>query len=416
MLFYRLPGRTTLVKELKDRFDCAEKIIFDISEHDVHSVASLLKMYFRELPGTIIPSSYYQVFMNIALNFQEAKETDQKKESVAKAAKTMANIPDDNYSIVRYLCKFLRKVGEKSDVNKMTIINLATVFGPNMIRNKNEADSPELMMATANLTQQLAFILINYYDEIFIERKKEEDKIEETKPEVPVDNLLDLTDQSEVLDQPKPLPVLRNSIQNQVPGTRGSSLLTSVTEELLKKSECILQPISLSAQSSNQSDVLNNDNDNNCKNNNELPEPKIERRRPIPPARKNKKKENEDEVSPVYYPRTNSTDSNDAKVIHNLRIEVENLKTQLENTKEEYEKKIQQLKASYNSKINVLRTNSSNAEKIYKEKIWTKSGQMEKMKTDLEREKLDRNEAVEKVMKLQTELNRYHLQYGQLHG
>ena len=414
MLFYRLPGRTTLVKELKDRFDCAEKIIFDISEHDVHSVASLLKMYFRELPQYIIPSSSYQVFMNIALNFQEAKEANQKKESVAKAAKTMADIPDDNYSIIRYLCQFLRKVGAKSDVNKMTIINLATVFGPNMIRNKCEADSPELLMATANLTQQLAFILINYYDDIFIERKKEEDKIEETKPEVPVENLLDLTDQSEVLDRPKPLPVLRDSIQDRIQGSRGSSLLTSVTEELLKKSKCILQPTSLSVQSSNQSDVLNKDNDNNCKNNNELPEPKVVRRRPIPPARKIKTKSNE--VSSVYNPRTNSTDSNDAKVIHNLRIEVENLNTQLENTREVYEKKIQQLKTSYNSKINVLRTNSSNAEKIYKEKIMKKSDQMEKIQKDLEREKQDRNEAVEKVMKLQTELNRYHLQYGQFHG
>jgi hypothetical protein len=67
-----------------------------------YSEASLLKMYFRELPQYIIPSSYYQVFMNIALNFQEAKEANQKKESVALAAKTMADIPDDNYSIVRF--------------------------------------------------------------------------------------------------------------------------------------------------------------------------------------------------------------------------------------------------------------------------------------------------------------------------
>ena len=88
----------------------------------------------------------------------------------------------------------------------------------------------------------------------------------------------------------------------------------------------------------------------------------------------------------------------------------------MENTREVYEKKIQQLKTSYNSKINVLRTNSSNAEKIYKEKIMKKSDQMEKIQKDLEREKQDRNEAVEKVMKLQTELNRYHLQYGQFHG
>lgn len=420
---FRLPGRATLVKELKDRFDCAEKIVFDISEHDVHSVASLLKMYFRELPESIIPSSYYQLLMNVAMNFQDSKDATKKKEAVADATKAMANIPDDNYNIVRYLCQFLFKVGEKSDINKMNILNLATVFGPNIIRNVMEADSPELMMATADLTQQLAFMLINNYDEIFTE-KKEEQKVEVARPEVPVDDLLDLSDPSEALDLLNPLPLPRVSTRNNSPGTRTSSLLTSVTEELKKRVDNnILQPITLNDNNSSQEsvikkDLLNLDMENeSSKTDNNIKALDV-RQRPIPPARKKKKEHNGGELSTGASTLTRSDSNDSTEVINDLKAEVENLKLELVNTREQYEKQIQQLKSSYNSKISVLRTNSENSERIYKERIQSItqsfSGQIEELNKELEKEKEDRTVAVGKVMKLQTELNRYHLQYGQL--
>lgn len=51
---FRLPGRNLLIKELKERFDSAERVVFDIEEVDVHTVASLLKLYLRELPQSVI--------------------------------------------------------------------------------------------------------------------------------------------------------------------------------------------------------------------------------------------------------------------------------------------------------------------------------------------------------------------------
>lgn len=421
---FRLPGRTTLIKELKDRFDCAERIVFDISEHDVHSVASLLKMYLRELPESIIPSSYYQRLMNVAMNFQDAKETEKKTEAVANAANALSSLPVDNYLIVKYLCKFLCEVGKRSNINKMTTLNLATVFGPNIIRNVVEADSPELMMATADLTQQLCFMLINNCEDIFID-KKEEEKLEETKPEVPVENLLDFSDKPESADEIKPLP--RISLRNNIPGSRGSSLLTSVTEELEKrKDNNILQPFFPSYRNSDKQNTSGIDLLDftepvkiESDNNNTISPPDPPKQKPIPPARRKKKSQNggDDISSSCTLSRTNSTES---EAIQDLKNQIEQLKAELESTRKEYEAKIQDLKTNYTGKINVLRTNSANSERIYTERIQTinqtHSAQMEDLKKELEKGRKDRDFAVSKVMKLQTELNRYHLQYGQLHS
>ncbi|MEQ2164668.1 hypothetical protein GOODEAATRI_009084 [Goodea atripinnis] len=59
---FRLPGQANLVKELQDAFDCGEKPSFDCNT-DVHTVASLLKLYLRELPEPVIPFQKYEEFL-----------------------------------------------------------------------------------------------------------------------------------------------------------------------------------------------------------------------------------------------------------------------------------------------------------------------------------------------------------------
>uniref|UniRef100_A0A8C0HCT0 Rho GTPase activating protein 22 n=1 Tax=Chelonoidis abingdonii TaxID=106734 RepID=A0A8C0HCT0_CHEAB len=59
---FRMPGQANLVKDLQDSFDCGEKPLFD-SNTDVHTVASLLKLYLRELPEPVIPFAKYEDFL-----------------------------------------------------------------------------------------------------------------------------------------------------------------------------------------------------------------------------------------------------------------------------------------------------------------------------------------------------------------
>ncbi|KAL3877630.1 hypothetical protein ACJMK2_035313 [Sinanodonta woodiana] len=165
---FRLPGRTVLIREMKDRFDQGEKVIFDEATIDIHTVASLLKQYIRELPEPLIPGNLYQLLMNCAMRFQSKKEQPDKDEEVQQVQQLMKEVPADNYNMLKCLCQFLFKVAEKSSVNKMDATNLATVFGPNVARHPNMEDSPELFMLTmADLNQQLMFMFINYCDHIF---------------------------------------------------------------------------------------------------------------------------------------------------------------------------------------------------------------------------------------------------------
>lgn len=189
-IFCRLPGRTSLIRELKEEFDCGERVKLDPEMHDVHTVASLLKLYLRQLPESIIPNNFYQKFMNVALRNLDKKDGD----PIADLQLNLSLLPEDNYNILEYLCRFIHKVGLNEAVNKMGETNLATVFGPNIIRHLD--DNPELFMATADLTHQLTYLLVHNHDKVFTT-----DHSSKESP-VPVDDLLGLGEEQAVCDPP----------------------------------------------------------------------------------------------------------------------------------------------------------------------------------------------------------------------
>lgn len=58
---FRLPGQASRIHSLKETYDCGSQQDFAPTE-DVHTVASLLKLYLRELPQPVIPHVYYESF------------------------------------------------------------------------------------------------------------------------------------------------------------------------------------------------------------------------------------------------------------------------------------------------------------------------------------------------------------------
>ena len=127
---FRLPGQANLVKELQDAFDCGEKPSFD-SNTDVHTVASLLKLYLRELPEPVVPYAKYEDFLSCATLLSKEEEA-----GVKELMKQVKSLPVVNYNLLKYICRFLDEVQSYSGVNKMSAQNLATVFGPNILRPK----------------------------------------------------------------------------------------------------------------------------------------------------------------------------------------------------------------------------------------------------------------------------------------
>nr|XP_004555922.2 rho GTPase-activating protein 22 isoform X1 [Maylandia zebra] len=165
---FRAPGQTNHVRELQDAFDRGEKPVFD-SSTDIHTVASLLKLYIRELPEPIIPFSKYTQFLSCAQLLTKDKEM-----GITELGKQVKSLPQVNYNLLEYICKFLDEVQSHSNENKMSVQNLATVFGPNILRPRVE--DPVTMMEGSTQVQHLMTVLISEHSRLY-QREEPETEI-----------------------------------------------------------------------------------------------------------------------------------------------------------------------------------------------------------------------------------------------
>nr|XP_045009464.1 rho GTPase-activating protein 25 isoform X2 [Jaculus jaculus] len=183
---FRLPGQDNLVKQLRDAFDAGERPSFD-GDTDVHTVASLLKLYLRELPEPVVPWSQYEGFLLCGqlMNADEAKAQQE-------LMKQLSILPRDNYNLLSYLCRFLHEIQLSCAVNKMSVDNLATVIGVNLIRSKVE--DPAVIMRGTPQIQRVMTMMIRDHEVLFPKSK---------------DALLSPSAQK---NDPKKPPVPRNSV------------------------------------------------------------------------------------------------------------------------------------------------------------------------------------------------------------
>ncbi|XP_047446742.1 rho GTPase-activating protein 25 isoform X2 [Mugil cephalus] len=156
---FRLPGQDNAVKQFRDAFDAGERPSFP-SDTDVHTVASLLKLYLRELPEPVVPWTQYQDFLDCT-NLLDYNS----KEGWEKLEKQIALLPRSNYNLLSYVCRFLFEVQLHSKVNKMNVENLATVMGINLL--KPQIEDPITVMKATPQIQKLMTVLIRQHEALF---------------------------------------------------------------------------------------------------------------------------------------------------------------------------------------------------------------------------------------------------------
>ncbi|XP_047236113.1 rho GTPase-activating protein 25 [Girardinichthys multiradiatus] len=156
---FRLPGQDNTVKQFRDAFDAGERPSFP-SETDVHTVASLLKLYLRELPEPVVPWSQYHDFLDCTHLLDPCSQ-----EGWEKLEKQIALLPRANYNILSYVCRFLFEVQRHSNVNKMNVENLATVMGINLL--KPQIKDPVTVMKETSQIQKLMTVMIRQHETLF---------------------------------------------------------------------------------------------------------------------------------------------------------------------------------------------------------------------------------------------------------
>ncbi|XP_068576986.1 rho GTPase-activating protein 25 isoform X2 [Cebidichthys violaceus] len=156
---FRLPGQDNAVKQFRDAFDAGERPSFP-SDTDVHTVASLLKLYLRELPEPVVPWTQYQDFLDCT-NQLDSSST----EGWQKLEKQISLLPRVNYNLLSYVCRFLFEVQLHSKVNKMNVENLATVMGINLL--KPQIEDPITVMKATPQIQKLMTVMIRQHETLF---------------------------------------------------------------------------------------------------------------------------------------------------------------------------------------------------------------------------------------------------------
>uniref|UniRef100_A0A8C5G4Y4 Rho GTPase-activating protein 44 n=1 Tax=Gouania willdenowi TaxID=441366 RepID=A0A8C5G4Y4_GOUWI len=134
---FRVAPSASKLKKLKASLDCG---VLDVQEYssDPHAIAGALKSYLRELPEPLMTTELYDEWLQ-ASNIQDM---DKRLQALMAACE---KLPSDNLNNFRYLIKFLAKLGEYQDANKMTPGNMAIVLGPNLLWTHTEPNITEMM-------------------------------------------------------------------------------------------------------------------------------------------------------------------------------------------------------------------------------------------------------------------------------
>ncbi|XP_034387901.1 SLIT-ROBO Rho GTPase-activating protein 3 isoform X2 [Cyclopterus lumpus] len=131
---FRVPGSQVEVNDIKNSFERGEDpLIDDQNEHDINSVAGVLKLYFRGLENPIFPKERFLDFISTIKLESGAERAHHIQQITVTLSRTII-------IVMRYLFAFLNHLSQYSDENMMDPYNLAICFGPTLMPIPDEQD------------------------------------------------------------------------------------------------------------------------------------------------------------------------------------------------------------------------------------------------------------------------------------
>uniref|UniRef100_A0A8D3DYX9 Rho GTPase-activating protein 17 n=1 Tax=Scophthalmus maximus TaxID=52904 RepID=A0A8D3DYX9_SCOMX len=158
---FRIAAGASKLKKLKAALDCSTSQLEEFYS-DPHAVAGALKSYLRELPEPLMTFGLYDEWL------QASNVSDPDKRLQALWV-TCDHLPKTHKANLRYLVKFLAKLAQDSEVNKMTPSNIAIVLGPNLLWAKTEGTLAEMAAATSLHVVAIIEPIIQHADWFFPE-------------------------------------------------------------------------------------------------------------------------------------------------------------------------------------------------------------------------------------------------------
>uniref|UniRef100_A0A674D204 Rho GTPase activating protein 6 n=1 Tax=Salmo trutta TaxID=8032 RepID=A0A674D204_SALTR len=159
---FRVGSSKKRVRQLREEFDRGVDVQLD-EEHSVHDVAALLKEFLRDMPDPLLTKELYTAFINtMLLDCEEQRSATQL---------LVYLLPACNSDTLHRLLQFLSTVanhahdsqdkdGQEVTGNKMTSLNLATIFGPNLLHKQKSSDKEFSVQSSARAEESTAVIAV----------------------------------------------------------------------------------------------------------------------------------------------------------------------------------------------------------------------------------------------------------------
>ncbi|XP_018600139.2 rho GTPase-activating protein 6-like isoform X2 [Scleropages formosus] len=157
---FRVGSSKKRVRQLREEFDRGADVRLD-EEHSVHDVAALLKEFLRDMPDPLLTRELYAAFVStMSLSHEEQHGVLQL---------LIYLLPPCNSDTLQRLLRFLSTVaahapdaqgkdGQEVTGNKMTSLNLATIFGPNLLHKTKISDKEFSVQSSARAEESTAII------------------------------------------------------------------------------------------------------------------------------------------------------------------------------------------------------------------------------------------------------------------
>ncbi|XP_051928021.1 rho GTPase-activating protein 17a isoform X5 [Hippocampus zosterae] len=158
---FRIAAGASKLKKLKAALDCSTSQLEEFYS-DPHAVAGALKSYLRELPEPLMTHQLYDEWTQAC----SLPDSDTRLQALWLVCD---KLPKNNKTNLRYLVKFLAKLSQDSEVNKMTPSNIAIVLGPNLLWAKTEGSLAEMAAATSVHVVSIIEPIIQHADWFFPE-------------------------------------------------------------------------------------------------------------------------------------------------------------------------------------------------------------------------------------------------------
>ncbi|KAJ4499121.1 hypothetical protein C8R41DRAFT_85507 [Lentinula lateritia] len=163
---YRVSGRHAIVQTLQHEYEKDEKKFQFKAKDDIFAVASLMKLYFRELPEPVFRFSLQD-------RIQHTQDiAEHHSNNFALLRSKMRRLPAVHYATLKAFVEHLARVAANSDKNKMDPKNLAIVFG-GVIFGEDEIPKTGDLLSVQQWNDSLMEDLISNAHTLFSEDSKE---------------------------------------------------------------------------------------------------------------------------------------------------------------------------------------------------------------------------------------------------